>query len=110
MRVQAQPYDAKSYCCQHITRDTLNDISGLEEDELRNERLQMIAHLQGPQENLLGGKVIYGHRLNLANAPYSPLSQPKSDSTAEPKDEDQEPDRPFMLNVLYELDDLRPIE
>ena len=109
-RVEVQAYDPKSYCCQHITRDTLNDISGLEERELRTERLQLIAHFQGPQESLLGGKEIYAHRINLSNSPYSPLTQPKADSTAEPKDEDTEPDRPFMLDLLYELDDFRSIE
>lgn len=107
-RAEMAPFCPKKHCCQHVARDTLNDVSGREERELRSERLQLIAHFQafGSAETLLGGKEIYAHRLNLDNSPYSSLSE----SEFPPKDAPEAPDRPFILDFLYEVNDFRPIE
>ena len=104
-QAETRPLDPKAHYCQHVTRDTLNDVSGREEKELRSEQLQLIAHLQafGSEETLLGEKEIYAHRLYLENSPYSPVSESKSPS----KDV---PDRPLLLDFLYELNEFRPIE
>lgn len=107
-RAEMTPFSPKSHCCQHVTRDTLNDVSGREERELRSERLQLIAHFQafGSAEALLGGKEIYAHRLNLENSPYSPLS----DAEIPPEDASEEPVRPWVLDFLYEVNEFRPID
>ena len=98
-RVEMKRYDAKEHCCQHVSRDTLNDLTGRQERELRSEFLQRIGHFGTQVPGYFRESVVYSHRLKLENEEYEPLKE-----GLELKEPDSE-----VVDLLYTFEPYRPI-